>query len=75
VLGATLFHVVKEVTWTYLLGWQWVALGAIIVINVVYFQQGILGWAMEKWPEKFGVSVDADESDEQQQARPREATP
>jgi branched-chain amino acid transport system permease protein len=61
VLGATLFHVVKEVTWTYLLGWQWVALGAIIVINVVYFQQGILGWAADKWPEKFGVTVERDE--------------
>src|SRR3546814_5167292 len=35
VLGAILFHVVKEVTWTYLLGWQWVALGAIIVVNIV----------------------------------------
>jgi len=78
VLGATLFHVVKEVTWTYLLGWQWVALGAIIVINVVYFQQGILGWAADKWPEKFGVTVerdeDPDEGDGQRQAQPREAT-
>ena len=58
VLGAILFHVVKEWTWTYLLGWQWVALGAIIIINVVYFQQGILGWAQDKWPRLFGVSVD-----------------
>ena len=39
-------------------GWQWVALGAIIVVNVVYFQQGILGWAAEKWPEKFGITVE-----------------
>ena len=78
VLGATLFHIVKEVTWTYLLGWQWVALGAIIVVNVVYFQQGILGWATEKWPEKFGVTVDsdedADESGDRPHARAREAT-
>ncbi|RMD65067.1 MAG: branched-chain amino acid ABC transporter permease, partial [Alphaproteobacteria bacterium] len=44
VLGATLFHIIKEVTWTYLLGWQWVALGALIIVNVVFFQQGILGW-------------------------------
>ena len=58
VLGATLFHIVKELTWTYLLGWQWVALGAIIVINVVYFQQGIVGWAMERWPHRFGIIVD-----------------
>jgi branched-chain amino acid transport system permease protein len=79
VIGATLFHIVKEVTWTYLLGWQWVALGAIIVVNVVYFQQGILGWAMEKWPERFGFSVDGgdnpEEGDRQRPARPREATP
>ncbi len=58
VLGATLFHIIKELTWTYLLGWQWVALGAIIVVNVVFFQQGILGWAQDRWPEKFGIVVD-----------------
>ncbi len=58
VIGATLFHAFKELTWTYLLGWQWVALGALIIINVVYFQQGIIGWAQEKWPEKFGIAVD-----------------
>jgi branched-chain amino acid transport system permease protein len=49
---------VKEVTWTYLLGWQWVALGMIIIITVVFFQQGIMGWMKEKWPEKFGVVID-----------------
>jgi branched-chain amino acid transport system permease protein len=59
ILGATLFHTLKEVTWTYLLGWQWVALGLIIVINVVYFQQGILGWLREKKPHWFGVRVEA----------------
>lgn len=59
IIGATLFHVVKEVTWTYLLGWQYVALGLLIIINVVYFQQGIMGWMREKWPERFGLVVDA----------------
>ena len=58
VIGATLFHVLKEVTWTYLLGWQWIALGLLIIINVVYFQQGILGWLRDKKPEWFGVTVD-----------------
>jgi len=58
VLGATLFHVLKEVTWIYLLGWQWVALGTLIIVNVVFFQQGILGWAQDKWPELFGIVVD-----------------
>ena len=58
VLGAFVFHVVREATWSYMLGWQWVALGALIIINVVYFQQGILGWAADKWPERFGIIVD-----------------
>ena len=58
VVGATLFHTFKEVTWTYMLGWQWVALGALIVILVVFFQQGVVGWVQVKWPEKFGIIVD-----------------
>ncbi len=58
VLGATIFHIIKEVTWSYFLGWQWVALGMLIIINVVYFQQGILGWAQDRWPEFFGIRVD-----------------
>ncbi|SVE41539.1 uncharacterized protein METZ01_LOCUS494393, partial [marine metagenome] len=31
IIGAVLFHVIKEITWIYLLGWQWVALGALII--------------------------------------------
>lgn len=58
VVGAVVFHVIKEVTWTYLLGTQWVALGALIVVIVVFFQQGIVGWLMEKRPHWFGVVVD-----------------
>ncbi len=58
IIGATLFHAFKELTWTYMLGWQWVLLGAGIVILVVFFQQGIMGWMQEKWPEKFGIIVD-----------------
>ena len=58
VLGAILFHVIKEATWTYFLGWQWVALGVLIIVNVVFFQQGIMGWLMEKYPERFGIVVD-----------------
>ena len=71
VLGATLFHVVKEVTWTHLLGWQWVALGAIIIVNIVFFQQGILGWARERWPARFGVVVDSRVAGERQGERAR----
>ena len=64
VIGATLFHVVKEVTWTYLLGWQWIALGLLIIVNVVYFQQGIMGWAQDRWPERFGIKVEGREAAE-----------
>ncbi len=58
VIGAILFHLFKEVTWNYFLGWQWVALGALIVVTVVYFQDGVLGWLMHKKPEWFGIRVE-----------------
>jgi branched-chain amino acid transport system permease protein len=58
IIGAVLFHVFKEVTWNYLLGWQWVALGALIIITVVYFQDGVLGWLAHKKPEWFGIRVE-----------------
>ena len=58
VIGATLFHTLKEVTWTYLLGWQWIALGLLIIVNVVFFQQGIVGWVRERWPERFGAKTE-----------------
>ena len=58
VIGAILFHVLKEVTWTYFLGWQWVALGALIVVTVVYFQDGIMGWLKHTKPEWFGEVVE-----------------
>lgn len=73
VLGAILFHVVKELTWTYLLGWQWVALGALIVVNIVYFQQGILGWAQDTWPTAFGLKVEEAEPTGEPAAQAREA--
>ena len=59
VVGAVIFHVIKEVTWTYFLGWQFVMLGVLIVIIVVYFQQGIVGWLIEKYPDRFGGRADA----------------
>lgn len=58
VVGAVLFHVVKEITWNYFLGWQWVALGALIVVTVVYFQDGLMGWLKHKRPEWFGIRVE-----------------
>ena len=68
ILGAVTFHVVKELTWTYLLGLQWVALGAFIVILVVFFQQGLVGWMQDKWPERFGITVDERMSVEEKEA-------
>ncbi|MEE8364934.1 MAG: branched-chain amino acid ABC transporter permease, partial [Gammaproteobacteria bacterium] len=59
VVGAILFHLFKEVTWNYFLGWQWVALGALIVVTVVYFQDGVMGWLMHKRPEWFGIKVES----------------
>ena len=58
IIGAALFHVIRQLTWTYMLGWQWVALGGLIIVSVVFFQQGIVGWVQEKWPERFGIRVD-----------------
>jgi branched-chain amino acid transport system permease protein len=58
VLGAVIFHVTQEFFWTYFLGWQRVALGLLIVLTVVFFPLGILGWARERWPELFGHRVD-----------------
>ncbi|MEZ5660455.1 MAG: branched-chain amino acid ABC transporter permease [Burkholderiaceae bacterium] len=58
VIGAVLFHVFKEVTWNYLLGWQWVALGALIVITVVYFQDGVMGCLKLTRPDWFGIRVE-----------------
>ena len=60
VIGATVFHVTQELFWTYLFGWQRVALGLLIVAIVVFFPQGIMGWLRERWPERFGETVDAE---------------
>jgi len=58
VIGAVVFHVTKELFWTYLLGWQRVALGLLIVVIVVFFPLGLLGWARERWPDRFGHRVE-----------------
>ncbi|MGI9363987.1 MAG: branched-chain amino acid ABC transporter permease [Rhizobiaceae bacterium] len=58
IIGAIMFQIFKEVTWNYFLGWQWVALGALIVVTVVYFQDGLMGWLRHNKPEWFGVVVD-----------------
>jgi len=57
VVGAIMFHVFKEVTWNYFLGGQWVALGLLIVVIVVFFQDGVMGWVRHRFPERFGIKV------------------
>ncbi len=58
IIGAIMFQLFKEVTWNYFLGWQWVALGALIVVTVVYFQDGMMGWLKSVKPEWFGETVE-----------------
>ena len=58
IIGATVFHIFKEGFWTFFLGWQYVALGVLIVVIVIYFPEGIMGWLREKYPERFGEVVD-----------------
>jgi branched-chain amino acid transport system permease protein len=70
IIGATVFYVMREVTWTYLLGWQYIALGVLIIVNVVFFQQGILGWVRSKRPEWFGVKVEEKPKAGAEPARP-----
>jgi branched-chain amino acid transport system permease protein len=62
VIGAVIFHVTQELFWTYLFGWQRVALGALIVVIVVFFPMGIMGWLRERWPERFGQRVEESEA-------------
>jgi len=40
------------------LGWQYVALGVLIVVIVIYFPEGIMGWLREKYPDRFGEVID-----------------
>ena len=54
VIGATLYHLFKEGLWTFILGQQYVALGVLIVVIVIYFPDGLTGWLREKFPERFG---------------------
>ena len=40
------------------MGWQYVALGVLIVVIVIYFPEGLMGWLREKYPERFGETID-----------------
>jgi len=58
VVGAAAFHIFKESFWTFFLGWQYVALGVLIIVIVIYFPEGMMGYLREKKPEWFGEVVD-----------------
>ena len=47
-MGAVIFHATQELFWTYLLGWQRVAMGLLIVVIVLFFPQGIMGWIRQR---------------------------
>ena len=58
IIGAVLFYFFKEFFWMKFLGWQYVALGLLVVVVVVFFPEGLMGWLKRKFPEKFGEVVD-----------------
>jgi len=53
VIGAVLFYLAKEFFWQQFFGWQRVALGLLIVVVVVFFPVGIMGWLKQRFPERF----------------------
>lgn len=57
VIGAVVFYAAQELFWSFLFGWQRVALGLLVVAIVVFFPQGILGWLRERRPLWFGEVV------------------
>jgi branched-chain amino acid transport system permease protein len=59
VIGAALFHVTRELFWTYLFGWQNVGLGVLIVVVVVFFPTGVLGWFRQRYPKLFTLDFAA----------------
>jgi branched-chain amino acid transport system permease protein len=59
VIGAVLFHVMRELFWTYLFGWQNVAMGVLIVVVVVFFPIGILGWLKRRYPQLLTRDIPA----------------
>jgi len=57
VIGAVIFHITQELFWTLLLGWQRVAMGLLIVLIVLFFPEGILGWLRQRYPKKFNPTT------------------
>ena len=65
VVGAVVFHITQELFWTLLLGWQRVALGLLIVLIVLFFPEGILGWLRQRYPQRFAPAIPPEEKQEQ----------
>lgn len=59
VIGAVIFHVTQQLFWIYLLGWQRVAMGLLILLIVVFFPRGILGWWSERAMQRNGGDASA----------------
>lgn len=59
VLGAALFQFFKEFFWTWFLGWQYVMLGFLIVVSVVFFPEGIAGFWNKRRREIIARKKDA----------------
>ena len=62
VIGAAIFHVTRELFWTYLYAWQNVALGVLIIVVVVFFPTGLLGWVRQRWPRLFAIDATGEQS-------------
>jgi len=60
IVGAIVFQLTKELFWTYLLGWQRVALGVLIVAVAVFFPAGIVGFMRERFRRERDLSQDAE---------------
>jgi len=54
IIGAVVFQLFKEFFWTFLFGWQRVALGLLIVIIVVFFPGGVMG-GFDNLRRKLGI--------------------
>ena len=59
VIGAVIFHATQELFWTFLLGWQRVAMGLLIVVIVLFFPRGILGWTARRHANAAGGRAEA----------------
>jgi branched-chain amino acid transport system permease protein len=59
IVGAVVFQVTKELFWTYLLGWQRVALGLLIVAVAVFFPSGIVGFVRDRLSGRGGDSEES----------------